>query len=135
MKDNISIKEKELLKNKYPNNYDDIINQIKDGYPIQYLIGNVEFLDSIIDVNENVLIPRFETEYLVDKTIKYLQYKENLKILDIGTGSGCIAISLKKALNCTINAIDINEKALELAKKNAYNNNVVINFKKKDILK
>ncbi|MBR1413676.1 MAG: peptide chain release factor N(5)-glutamine methyltransferase [Bacilli bacterium] len=134
MKDNIIQKDLELLKEKYPDNLDEVLKQIDNGYPIQYLIGNVEFLDSNILVNENVLIPRYETEYLVDKTINYLKGKENLKILDIGTGSGCIAISLKKVINCNVTAIDISPKALEVAKDNAKRNNVEIKFIEKDIL-
>ena len=111
------------------------LEKLASGYPVQYIIGNVEFYDTLIKVNEDVLIPRFETEYLVDKTIKYLSHLNinNPNILDIGTGSGCIAIALKKHLNCEIDAIDISEKAILIAKENAANNNVNINFSAKDI--
>lgn len=127
----------EILKNMYPNNLKEIKEKLKNNYPVQYLIGNVEFCDSKIEVNENVLIPRFETEYLVEKVIKKLEhYKKNsLNILDIGTGSGCIAISLAKKLEQKIEAIDISLEALKLAQKNAKNNKVDIEFKKSDILK
>lgn len=107
------------------------------GYPVQYIIGNVEFYGYIINVNENVLIPRFETEYLVDKTIKYLKKLgiNNLKTLEIGTGSGCISIALQKELNTDILAIDISGKAIEVAKNNAQINHAAINFKVADINK
>ena len=111
------------------------LEKLATGYPVQYIIGNVEFYNTLIKVNENVLIPRFETEYLVDKTINYLSHLNisNPSILDIGTGSGCIAIALKKDLNCEIDAIDISDKAILLAKENASINNVNINFTVKDI--
>lgn len=108
---------------------------LEKGYPVQYIIGNVEFYDNLINVNENVLIPRFETEYLVDKTIKYIKKLKlsNIEILEIGTGSGCISISLKKNLPCKIKAIDISEKAINVAKDNANINNVNIEFEICDI--
>ncbi len=111
------------------------LEKLTSSYPVQYIIGNVEFYDSIIKVNEDVLIPRFETEYLVDKTIKYITKLNitNPNILEIGTGSGCIAIALKKHLNCNIEAIDISDKAIKIAKENATINNVNINFTIKDI--
>lgn len=115
---------------------DSAIKKIKENYPVQYIIGNVDFYGSIINVNENVLIPRFETELLVDKTINYakkLFQNKSIKIADLGTGSGCIAITLKKGLNCNIDAYDISDKALQLAKENAINNHCNINFLKKDI--
>ncbi len=115
--------------------WDNAFKKLEKGYPIQYIIGNVDFFGCLIKVNENVLIPRFETEYLVEKAIKYLQ-KLNIKnpnILEIGCGSGCISIALKKNIECTINAFDINEEALELAKYNAKVNKVDINFFESDI--
>ena len=66
---NINIKDWQLLTSKYPDNLEEIVNKITSGYPIQYLIGNVEFLDCLIDVDARVLIPRFETEYLVSLVI------------------------------------------------------------------
>ena len=113
------------------NYYEYAIKELKKGKPIQYIIGNVNFYGNIINVNESVLIPRFETELLVDLTIKKIkQYYQNktIDIIDLGTGSGCIAISLKKEINCTVDALDISKEALELAKKNAENNNAQINF-------
>lgn len=109
---------------------EEAITKLKSGYPVQYIIGNVDFYDCIIDVNEPVLIPRFETEYLVQKTIKLIKDKGFIKpkILDIGTGSGCIAIALKKNIDSDITAIDISNDAINLANKNAIKNNVDINF-------
>ena len=105
--------------------------RLKEGYPIQYIIGNVDFYGINIDVNEKVLIPRFETEYLVDDLIKLIN-KNNFtcpNILDIGTGSGNISIALKKNLDCNITAIDVSKDAISVAKKNAAKNDVKISFK------
>ena len=113
---------------------EDGILKLKQGLPVQYIVGNVDFYGSIIEVNENVLIPRFETEELVDRVIKKLKNKKNLDIVDLGTGSGCIAISLAKNLNSNVDAVDISKEALEVAKKNAINNNVKINFYLGDML-
>lgn len=112
------------------------LKRLEEGKPVQYIVGNVDFYDINLLVNKNVLIPRFETEYLVEKTINYAKkLKEPLDILDIGTGSGAIAITLAKHLNSKVIATDISEKALEIAQKNAKRNNTKINFKQSDILK
>ena len=120
-----------ILKEKYPQNINEIIKKLESHYPVQYLIGNVEFLNTIINVDERVLIPRFETELLVEKTIKRIIALniQNPRIIDLGTGSGCIAISLKKNLPCFVTAIDISEQAIELAKENALKNQVEIEYK------
>lgn len=121
----------ELIKKYIPEDKrDEALKQLNDGYPIQYIIGNVDFYGIIISVDERVLIPRFETETLVDKTIKYAKsnFNKKINILDLGTGSGCIAISLKKHLDADVTAVDISNGALNLAKTNALNNNVEINF-------
>ena len=120
-----------VLKEKYPQNINEIIKKLESHYPVQYLIGNVEFLNTIINVDERVLIPRFETELLVEKTIKRIKALniQNPRIIDLGTGSGCIAISLKKNLPCFVTAIDISEQAIELAKENALKNQVEIEYK------
>lgn len=96
------------------------IAAITNNEPIQYVIGNVDFYGNIIDINKNVLIPRFETEELVEKTINYVKkyFNNKLDIVDLGTGSGCIAVTLKKELNCNMDAVDISSKALEVAKHN-----------------
>ena len=114
---------------------DDGIKKYKLGIPVQYIVGNVDFYGNIIEVNESVLIPRFETEELVDLVIKRLKNKHNLDIVDLGTGSGCIAITLAKNLDCHVDAVDISASALEIAKKNANNNHVNIEFYFGDMLK
>lgn len=111
---------------------------LKKSYPLQYILGNTNFYGYEFLVNKHVLIPRFETEELVEKTLKLINNLESKKIdiLDIGTGSGCIAITLKKELkDADIDAIDISKKALKVAKKNAKLNEVKINFIKKDVQK
>ena len=112
---------KDLLKNK----------------PLQYIIGETEFCDLKFKVNAHTLIPRPETSELVTKIIESQKpkAKSQKSILDIGTGSGCIAISLAKHISDSkVYAIDISEKALETAKTNAINNNVDVTFIHDDIL-
>lgn len=108
------------------------IERLNKGEPVQYIVGDVEFYGNIIDVNPNVLIPRPETEELVEKTQNYINKifeSEKIDIIDIGTGSGCIPIALKKIFpNSNITAIDISKPALDVAIKNAQKNNVEINF-------
>lgn len=113
--------------------YYQLIEARKANYPLQYIIGSISFLGLDIAVNENVLIPRFETEDLVYRTIqyinKYFSKNKTLSIVDLGTGSGCIAIALKKAFPLAIvDAVDISSEAINLAKKNARKNKVNINF-------
>ncbi|SDH98358.1 release factor glutamine methyltransferase [Flavobacterium omnivorum] len=118
--------------------WDEILEPLKQEIPIQYLLGKTSFYGLDFSVNEHVLIPRPETEELVDWMLsnhRKTQQSNNLKILDIGTGSGCIAISLAKNLpNATVFAIDVSEKALATAKKNAANNAVSVNFIHQNIL-
>jgi release factor glutamine methyltransferase len=112
------------------------ISQLKEGRPIQYIIGNVDFYGNIINVNENVLIPRFETELLVSKCVSYINrlFDGEVSIIDIGTGSGCIAISLAKlVVPSSVSAVDISYDALGVAKDNALKNNVVIDFQYSDV--
>lgn len=110
--------------------------KLLEGYPIQYLIGYVNFYGYKINVNENVLIPRYETEYLVEKTINYskILFNKKVNILDLGTGSGAISIALGKELDSNVTAIDISGDALEVAKINAKENNLDIKFIKSDML-
>ena len=124
----------DLLKELYPNEYEEKLKKLESHYPIQYLIGFVNFYGYKINVNEDVLIPRFETEYLVNDTIKLIKkYIKEPKIIDIGTGSGCIAITLSKELNTNVSALDISEKAIKVAKENAVENNADISFICEDI--
>ena len=108
------------------------LERLKNHEPIQYVLGKTSFMDLEFKVNSSVLIPRPETEELVR-----LILKENLdgkEILDIGTGSGCIAISLAKNFpNAKVTALDISSDALEIAKENAKMNNVNIEFIHADI--
>lgn len=109
--------------------------KLKNQIPIQYIIGETGFYGLQFKVDKNVLIPRPETEELVDWIIQNHKNKNNLKILDIGSGSGCIAISLAKNLpNAEVSAIDISAEALNVAKNNAALNQVNVNFLKADIL-
>ncbi len=120
-----------------PSKLEEGIRRLENGEPVQYIVGNVDFYGYNFIVNKNVLIPRFETEELVDRTIKYIKkyLSDNLDIVDLGTGSGCIAITLKKELNCNIDAVDISKDALNVAKENSIKNNVDINFIEGDMLK
>lgn len=112
----------------------EIIEKLRKNYPIQYIIGEVEFCDLRFSVNENVLIPRPETAELV---LWILQETKAKTILDIGTGSGCISISLaKKIESAQIYAFDVSTLAIEVAKKNAIKNGVKnIHFQEVNILK
>ncbi len=115
---------------------DQILVRLKTGEPVQYILGHTEFFGLPFKVNHSVLIPRPETEELVEWIISSSKNSQlaTVRILDIGTGSGCIAISLKKNLNAEVCAIDISDTALNTAKQNAELNNVNINFIHADIL-
>ena len=108
---------------------------LKNGYPIQYLIGYVDFYGYRINVSEDTLIPRYETEYLVEKVINICNkmFNDKINILDIGTGSGAISIVLKDKLNSMVTGCDISDKALKMALNNAKINNLDINYVKSDI--
>lgn len=113
------------------------LEQLIKQEPIQYIIGQTEFYSLPFKVNKNVLIPRPETEELVDWIINDCNSKENnnVNILDIGTGSGCIAISIAKNLpNAKVYALDISKDALQITKENAATNQVKIEFITQDIL-
>ncbi len=118
-------------------NLDEAIKRLEAGEPVQYIIGDVAFYDTILEVNKNVLIPRPETEELVEKYLKLISRyypTQEIKILDIGTGSGCIAITLKKHLtNALVSACDISPEALKVASKNAQKNNTDVTFIQSDI--
>ncbi|WP_136668750.1 peptide chain release factor N(5)-glutamine methyltransferase [Flavobacterium sp. H122] len=118
--------------------WETVLSQLKEQKPIQYILGETEFFGLPFYVNENTLIPRPETEELVDWILSNNQIIKStnpLKILDIGTGTGCIAISLAENLpNAEVYALDVSEKALEVAKRNARTNNVDVHFLHQSIL-
>ncbi len=112
-----------------------ILDRLTNNEPVQYVLGETVFFDLTFNVAPGVLIPRQETEELVDWIIKDADGQTGLKVLDIGTGSGCIALSLAANLkNAEVLAYDVSEKALEIAKSNAALNQIAVNFKMKDIL-
>ena len=110
--------------------------QLLAGKPIQYILAKAWFMGNELMVNEHVLIPRPETEELVEWIISYASIMNKpLSILDLGTGSGCIPIALKLALpNCTLSGLDISKDALAVAQMNAKNLNVSIDWMEEDIL-
>lgn len=133
--ENISNLDWNLLCQKY-DNLEEVIVKIDEGYPIAYLIGDVSFYGYPFKVNENVLIPRFETETLIEKTIKLIKSLnlENSNLIDLGTGSGVIAITLKKEIpSLNITAIDKSKEALKVAIENSKLNNVNVDFQNQDI--
>jgi len=112
-----------------------ILEQLKKEIPIQYILGVTHFYGLEFEVNSAVLIPRPETEELVDWIIQSSEVQSKFKILDIGTGSGCIAIALAKNLpNAQVFALDVSEQALATAKKNAEKNQVHLSFIHQSIL-
>lgn len=120
----------EYLKKYYNGNLSDALRLLDSGIPVQYIVGNVDFYGYNFLVNKNVLIPRFETEELVDRTIKYVQkyFDSSIKIVDLGCGSGCISIVLSKELGITVDAVDISSDALDVARENCVKNNASVNF-------
>ena len=116
--------------------FEKVILRLKTQEPIQYILGTTEFYGLTFKVNKHTLIPRPETEELVDWVLSNLHDQDSmLDILDIGTGSGCIAISLAKNIpTARVSGLDISEKALEVAQENAVKNQVLASFCKKDIL-
>ena len=116
--------------------FDSALARLQAREPIQYILGCTEFYGLPFQVNKHTLIPRPETEELVDWILYHVQNQGVvLDILDIGTGSGCIAVALAKSLpRASISALDISHKAIALAKENAINNNVSVSFSDQDIL-
>ncbi|MQP25642.1 peptide chain release factor N(5)-glutamine methyltransferase [Flavobacterium sp. LMO8] len=128
---NFEISEEEVQK------WNDILVDLQQEKPIQYITGEAWFYGLQFEVNENTLIPRPETEELVEWVLNSAttQHPSPITILDIGTGSGCIPISLKANLpQANVSAIDVSEQAIEVAKRNAVSNKVDINFIQANIL-
>jgi len=112
------------LSNESVNSFKKIISDLRKNIPIQYVLGEANFYGLKFKVNRSTLIPRVETEELVEYI---LNHKFN-SVLDIGTGSGCIAISIAKNTDSRVTAIDISNEAIEIAKRNAIHNSVDVNF-------
>lgn len=123
--------EAKFLKNISDKEYNEIMQATErraNGESVDNIFGWTEFYGLKFDVNKNVLTPRMETEILVELVLKSVQEKKNCTILDVGTGSGAIAISLAKNCDAKVTAIDISKSALAVAQKNAEKNNVKIEF-------
>lgn len=130
----LSLRIHDTIDQSIKNRFLTILLQLQTHKPIQHILGKAPFYGMYLLVNEYTLIPRPETEELVDTIIKNHQHQEQLKAIDIGTGSGCIAIALAKKLNkARIEAVDISEKALEVARQNSLNQQVKIDFEQVDI--
>lgn len=125
------VKEETVLK------YQRAIKALREGKPIQYALGTVNFYGLEFQVNESVLIPRFETEELVEHTLFYIKkyLKGPISLIDLGTGSGVIGLTIKsKCPSVSVTLLDISEKALEIAKKNQENLGLDVTIQKGDML-
>lgn len=122
-----------ILKDEEISVFINIVDRLQKMEPIQYILSETKFYGLSFHTKKGILIPRPETEELVDWIIKDNQGSEK-KYLDIGTGSGCIIISLAKNLKGTFDAIDISEKSIRISEENSIKNKVNINLKQKDIL-
>ena len=128
-------KDKEVFK-KDLDVLDEIIGRLKNHEPIQYILGVEQFGGLPFDVNDNVLIPRPETLELVEWIVDDFCDKGSFRLLDIGTGSGCIAVSLAcRIKGAEVDAWDISEEALAVARRNAEKNEAEVSFKQTDVLK
>lgn len=128
-----------FVSDKIVNIYFDKLKLIGENKPVQYVIGNVNFYGLNFIVNENVLIPRFETEELIENTLKLIKeifpLKKDLKIIDLGCGSGAIGLTLKHFLpDSSVTLLDISEDALNVSRENASRLNLDVNFIQGDML-
>ena len=117
--------------------YKNEIKGLEEGKPLQYVMGYVNFYGNIYEINENVLIPRFETEELVENTIQYINkfFPEPVDIIDLGCGSGVIGLTLEKKVSTkSVDLIDISHKALEITHKNCVKNNSKAELIENDML-
>lgn len=124
----------DYLKKYYVGNLEDAIKRLNAGEPVQYIVGNVNFYGYELKVNKNVLIPRRETEELVGEVIKRSSNFKNPRIIDVGTGTGAIAISISKELNTHVYASDISEDALNVARENTSNLSADVTLLQGDML-
>jgi release factor glutamine methyltransferase len=131
-----NIHKNDALEQSHTDQLTQYVEKLLTGKPLQYIIGKAWFMGKAFMVNEAVLIPRPETEELVEWIVEYAQIiNKTLSILDIGTGSGCIPISLKQAIpNASITAIDISKEAIAVAQQNAATYNTNIEWIELDIL-
>ncbi len=126
---------KDTKKNVYAQEIEVILQKLRAHEPIQYVFGHTEWMGLDLRVTPATLIPRPETAELVEWVLHVADKNKPLRVLDIGTGSGCIAIALKKATpNWQVTGLDISNEALEVAKENAKRNNVTIHWQQADIL-
>ncbi len=126
---------KDTKKNVYAQEIEVILQKLRAHEPIQYVFGHTEWMGLDLRVTPATLIPRPETAELVEWILHVTDKNKPLRVLDIGTGSGCIAIALKKAApNWQVTGLDISDEALEVAKENAQRNNVTIHWQQADIL-
>jgi release factor glutamine methyltransferase len=117
------------------NRFDEALDDLKDNKPVQYITGKANFLDFSVNVNPHVLIPRPETEELVEWITHDFEIGARFRILDIGTGSGCIAIALKRYFkNADVEAVDYDESIIKIAKENSEDNGTDIRFYNVDIM-
>lgn len=135
MENRIGISKAKILANaeiRNPPDFGESIRRINSHEPVQYIVGKADFFGRSFKVNPKVLIPRPETEQLVSVALRYVQ--SNQKILDIGTGSGCIPITLALELSCEVTGTDISHAALEIARENASRLGAGVAFLQHDIL-
>ena len=126
---------KDTKKNVYAQEIEVILQKLRAHEPIQYVFGHTEWMGLDLRVTPATLIPRPETAELVEWVLHVADKHRPLRVLDIGTGSGCIAIALKKAApNWQVTGLDISHEALDVAKENAERNNVAIHWQQADIL-
>ena len=123
------LKENEYVDIKIEKKYIELLDELIKGKPLQYITHSQEFMKLNFFVDENVLIPQPDTEILVEKVLELIKDSKNISILDLCTGSGAIAISIKRYMNnVNMYASDISKKALDIARLNAKNNDTEIQF-------
>lgn len=130
----IVIHSNDILSDYILESLDAILVRVMSGEPLQYVVGEARFYGLNLKVNKNVLIPRQETEQLVDLIVRYYDRHSDLRVLDIGTGSGAIAIALaRNLLFPSVTAIDVSQDALDVARDNAETLKAKVNFEHKDV--